>query len=277
MSKVKLFFVVAGVFFIVACEAVPGGKMTPLKQAESRLGVDIKPSEYRELDGSGETYAIFKSGEHKTLSRPDVFAPEVGRLYVSEAAPAPIKIIKHSNDIFWKVEAEPINGRTRQNGGGTSWVMSLSEPYLIGESNVEMVDDTEPRSGERPLITSIVSSIPDSSGGVDLIVMMKNPQNSKAIKYLSFDLTSYNAVGDPVSGRIGDADRFGLKLTGPIKPDGKEKKYTSQNVLYNSDVTCFKLNAVKVVFMDDRERIFSGHDLSTILHGDLPNSCAYEG
>lgn len=57
----------------------------------------------------------------------------------------------------------------------------------------------------------------NSVGGVDVLIRWKN-NSSKDIKYITFTVEPYNAVGDRVASSIGNKTTAYLEVTGPISP-----------------------------------------------------------
>ena len=98
-----------------------------------------------------------------------------------------------------------------------------------------------------------VTSAPNSAGGVDFEVSFTN-SSEKTIKYITFYVTPYNAVSDPVASEIGGTVQAVLKGTGPFptSPRGREGLYelTWENVWYNKTIRLGQIDAVDIEYMD---------------------------
>lgn len=78
-------------------------------------------------------------------------------------------------------------------------------------------------------------SRPNSADGVDFTIFWNNKSN-KIIKYITFSVEPYNAVGDKVTCDIRNYSRFNGQVTGPIKKImAKEDIYGSDNYYYYYD------------------------------------------
>ena len=101
-------------------------------------------------------------------------------------------------------------------------------------------------------IIKCYTSNPNSAGGVDLNVIWKN-NTQKTIKYCSFIVNPYNAVGDIVPCDIRGYN-LGFKVTGPIKA-GKVDGYGTywDCAWYNHTIEKAKVSSVTLTFMDDTQ------------------------
>lgn len=100
-------------------------------------------------------------------------------------------------------------------------------------------------------VRSVGTTEPNSAGGVDLNIIWTN-ESSKIIKYITFQVTPYNAVGDPQSSEIGDTSSFRGKLTGPMNPGVTYGSDTTwSNAWYNSTITKATLTEIDITYMDD--------------------------
>lgn len=90
----------------------------------------------------------------------------------------------------------------------------------------------------------------NSADGVEPNIKITN--NTKYdIKYITFRLRFYNAVGDQVSNEIAyDNWEKTLKITGPFKA-GATKTFYWDPVFYNGSVHALNVDNVKVIYMDD--------------------------
>jgi hypothetical protein len=113
----------------------------------------------------------------------------------------------------------------------------------------------------------------NSAGGVEPYFVFFNPNPNTAIKYLTVDLTLYNAVGDRVSSSIGRETTARLRYTGPLTNADGEKKTYWRPVWYNSTGHCIRVESVAVTFMDGKLRTFAGRTLLSALAPELTNDC----
>ena len=80
----------------------------------------------------------------------------------------------------------------------------------------EVIDDA--RASNLPIIiTRVYTSSPNSAGGVDLNIVLKNISD-KTIKYVVFSVEAFNRVDDPVRCDIRNDKYFRGRDTGPIEP-----------------------------------------------------------
>jgi len=100
-------------------------------------------------------------------------------------------------------------------------------------------------------IIKCYTSDPNSAGGVDLDLVWKN-NTKKTIKYISFRVDPYNAVGDVVPCDIrGYYQSF--RVTGPVQ-SGKVYGYGTywDCAWYNSTIKNAKVTSVEIIFMDEK-------------------------
>lgn len=91
----------------------------------------------------------------------------------------------------------------------------------------------------------------DSAGGAVVKIYFNN-SSKKTIKYISFNVTPYNAVGDVQRDSISGESTRWLKKTGPIEP--MEKGYVEgggwKGVWYNNSVTSATIDGILIEYMD---------------------------
>lgn len=93
-------------------------------------------------------------------------------------------------------------------------------------------------------------SAPNSADGVDCSVDFSNI-SEKTIKYITFTVEPYNAVGDMVEDEIRNSSITNLKLTGPIESTGSSHKArTWECAWYNSTIASAKLTGIYIEYMD---------------------------
>ena len=103
---------------------------------------------------------------------------------------------------------------------------------------------------------------PNSAGGVDYEVEIFNNSRSRTIKYVNFEATPYNPVGDKVTGRIKEQSTTTMEGVGPIEPSG-HAYFNFDNVWYNSTISCVELKRMVVEYVDGSQFIYV-NDLSKI-------------
>lgn len=115
-------------------------------------------------------------------------------------------------------------------------------------------------------VTKLAKSKPNSAGGVDLFIGFEN-KSEKVIKYITFDVIPYNAVGDPVKCDIRRRSLFGAKSTGPYNiGEGLEGDYSGywENAWYNYHVETLSLNEINIEYMDGTTVTLSGEELNYV-------------
>lgn len=101
-------------------------------------------------------------------------------------------------------------------------------------------------------IYSYTTSEPNSASGVDISIAFRN-LSSKTIKYITFSVTPFNAVDDPVFSEIGNKSTVNLKFTGPVDPAISKGTYSTgtwETVWYNSTIKYCKINSATIEYMD---------------------------
>ncbi len=122
-------------------------------------------------------------------------------------------------------------------------------------------------------VFGIISSGPNSVGGVEVSIAFANRDSVRTLKYIHFTVTPYNAVGDAVASSIGRESTQRLSVTGPIAPRSKVEERHWAPVWYNSTVTCLLLNRVDVEYMDGSKYSYV-RELPSVLSPAMRNSCA---
>jgi hypothetical protein len=121
----------------------------------------------------------------------------------------------------------------------------------------------EAERSERDRVRSTVrvrrlwTSNPNSASGVDLHIVWQNT-SSKTVKYASFTVQAYNAVGDPVSCTIRDYSEFSGRITGPVPPGGVRggDRYWD-SAWYNSTIVRARLTRIQIEYTDGSTVEFS--------------------
>ena len=110
-------------------------------------------------------------------------------------------------------------------------------------------------------IKNFYSSRPNSAGGVDFNIIWQNKSN-KTVKYATFEVTPYNAVGDIVQCTIRNSSTFRGQVTGPIKKN-KWNGYgaTWSNAWYNYTIKNIKITGVDIDYVDGTSETLYSSDI----------------
>lgn len=99
-------------------------------------------------------------------------------------------------------------------------------------------------------ISSLYTENPNSAGGVSWDIVFTNTSD-KEIKYASFTVVPYNAVGDVVTCSIRRTSEFTGKVTGPIKPG---EQYGNGRYFdcawYNNTIVRCELTEIRIEYID---------------------------
>lgn len=106
---------------------------------------------------------------------------------------------------------------------------------------------------------------PNSAGGVEVKAEFRNA-SLKEMKYITFAVEPFNAVGDRVESRIGGKSTEWLRLTGPIAA-GEERKARWDPVWYNATIVRLEVHGITIEYMDGTEVGLSGETLATSRSG----------
>lgn len=124
-----------------------------------------------------------------------------------------------------------------------------TETTTISET-VKVSDETESLTTIQNMtaeeVTSIISisrakiAKVNSVGGADVVLNWRN-NSDKSIKYITFNISVYNAVSDIITDEISGKSQFKCRLTGPIEPitekieNAKTNFIESMYLYYNND------------------------------------------
>lgn len=111
-------------------------------------------------------------------------------------------------------------------------------------------------------ITSCYLSEPNSAGGCDAHFYYVN-KSKKTIKYVVFDASFKNNVGDFVTCDISNDASFRGQDTGPVKT-GKSSGGVWDCAIYNWSATKLVINSVDIDYMDGTKITIKGNDLLLI-------------
>lgn len=133
-----------------------------------------------------------------------------------------------------------------------------SEKQMEAEANerrkqqeeAEKLKSTKDRVRDVITISSLYTENPNSAGGVSWDIVFTNTSD-KEIKYASFTVVPYNAVGDVVACSIRRTSEFTGKVTGPINPG---EQYGNGRYFdcawYNNTIVRCELTEIKIEYID---------------------------
>lgn len=113
-------------------------------------------------------------------------------------------------------------------------------------------------------LTELKRSKPNSVGGVDVTVTIKN-KSEKTIKYVVMSFYAKNAVGDIIYCTIrGDKEHL-VRMTGPIA-SGESKSGTCQNYWYNYEVHYYGFLHFSIEYTDGTMLVFSREEMNALIN-----------
>jgi len=216
------------------------------------------------LCGSGFSAASAQSGEHFS-EKDSLYATCITSLYEemeNQYEQEPIThvptggIVSIENHIEksaldqYKVSYKKYEGYTTG-----SCFERVSEDNIYDLKQYNSYIDSLRKEGLSVIIDVAEGGEPNSSGGVDYEVEIFNNSREKTIKYVTFEATPYNPVGDKVWGRIEEKSRYTMEGVGPIEPFG-HAYFNFDNVWYNSTISCVEMNKMVVEYVDGTSFIY---------------------
>ena len=116
-----------------------------------------------------------------------------------------------------------------------------SESFLNKEDIPNIIDFTK--------LTCSVNMV----GGINVDLALRN-KYAKIIKYITFEVEFYNAVGDVIRNQIGNYDSAKLEYTGPCNPNQTDEAHweacfynsTFSNVLHFREITIEYMDGTKI-------------------------------
>lgn len=93
-------------------------------------------------------------------------------------------------------------------------------------------------------------------------------KTGKEIKYITFGIRPYNAVGDPVECTVRHISLYNAKSTGPFAPNGKFTR-TLEHAWYNTNITSVKIESAEIIYMDNSTETLNSEQIKC-----LPNNSA---
>lgn len=107
------------------------------------------------------------------------------------------------------------------------------------------------------------NSYPNSSGGVSVKFSIKNV-GTKTIKYAGLFFIPYNNVGDQVGCTVRNESERGVKIVGPIGPNGYMSNRLFENAWWNNSIRSIELSKAIVEYTDGTEETIQGYQISQI-------------
>ena len=142
---------------------------------------------------------------------------------------------------------------------------------LYAEAEAEIL------AGMPLVITGVKTPKPDSAGGVDVHLGVRNLDPERPIKYLTVQVTPYDAVGEGVACSIRRRSTVPLEITGPITASEGEAWRLFEDVWYHKPgISCARVDRVEVEYLDGKRAVYV-KDLPQVLAPWLSNDCSYAG
>lgn len=132
--------------------------------------------------------------------------------------------------------------------------------------------DSFAKEGKPFIISGVEVHWIDSVGGVDIGIGSDNISN-KTVKYVRYEVTPYNQVGDIQRSEIGGVSTTRIYSTGPYAPMTTIGEYWG-DVWYNNNISCFVINRATVEYMDGSKSRYDGAGaVQNIMLPGMRNSC----
>lgn len=142
--------------------------------------------------------------------------------------------------------------------------LKLDEAEKIKKEEEERIANEEKKNAQDKAreiirITKLAKSEPNSAGGVDVFIGHTN-MSDKTIKYITFTVTPYNAVGDKTYCTIRRESTVTLSDTGPYeKGQGIKGDYD-----WYWDISRIELDKIEIEYMDGNKVTLKGEDLKYV-------------
>lgn len=136
------------------------------------------------------------------------------------------------------------------------------------QQEAEAQKSAQDKAREIIRVTRLATSSPNSAGGVDLFIGYTN-QSDKTIKYVTFTVVPYNAVGDKVYSEIGRHSTYRATDTGPWeKGQGLAGNYSWywENAWYNWSISSVKMTDISIEYTDGTSTNLSGDDVGYVIY-----------
>jgi len=145
---------------------------------------------------------------------------------------------------------------------GCSGIAAISQPPSDSEIQAAIKINS-------PIAISAVFGDRNIADGIDVMITYQNIE-SKAIKYVEFELVLVNAVGDVVATNIMNKKRTHLQSTGPVK-SGSTKWADWKAPVYHSDAVKLAILSADITYMDGTKEKAPGLAAMPSAHGVIEN------
>lgn len=108
------------------------------------------------------------------------------------------------------------------------------------------------------------TGLPNSVGGVSPSIAFYNTSDSD-FKYVIFDVTPYNRVGDVAVSRVGGKSTAKLEFMGPYSPGEYVGGGRWSPVWYSPGIVCMKIEKIELIFMDGNVTVIESDNLEKAL------------
>lgn len=88
-------------------------------------------------------------------------------------------------------------------------------------------------------------------------------KTGKEIKYITFGIRPYNAVGDPVECTVSGVSLYDAKSTGPFAPNGKFTQ-TLEHAWYNTNIASVKIESAEIIYMDNSTETLTSEQIKCL-------------
>lgn len=256
-QELKKAFVVLSVISLIVLNILLLVKMLSINADKENIqtSIDTLVNENESLKNQIEE---FKNGSQNRLSEIRlIFEKKDYQKVISLADELHEKFTGSSEDL----EGQKIKEEASKRMAEEEQVLEAIEANAKAEAEKSLQE----KAREIIRITKIKGSKPNSAGGVDLFVAFEN-NSDKVIKYITFKVTPYNAVGDPVNCEIRRKSTFGAKSTGPYaKGEGlKGDDRYWENAWYSYQIETLQLDKIEIEYMDGTSVILIDKDLEYV-------------
>lgn len=127
-----------------------------------------------------------------------------------------------------------------------------------------------------PAITleKVATSNPNSAGGVNVTIPFKSEAH-RTVKYVIFEVTAYNAVGDRVASTVDSEYTKTLRSTGPYRSGSRNYNEYWENVWYNHSIECAKIEEVEIQFTDGSKESYPHEEVYEEMFERQQDDCSY--
>jgi len=134
-------------------------------------------------------------------------------------------------------------------------------------------DLTRAKKSQKPIfVRSVQPTDPASYGAVSPAAEFFNT-SYKTYKYVKFDVTAYNRVGDVIHRDYDEAPVVTLRFTGPLPSRRTPGETVWRKISYSDTAVCFELKRIGIEHMDGTSLTIEGPELSNVTSARLHLSC----